>query len=525
MSKIGLYFNTIRKMKPSQIYYRVNREMGKKCSLGIKPIPLGHCCSIDTLDELDFDSDFLNRFDVSEICNDNISLLYVSENFDWMSEWRIQNKSALWNYNLQYCEYLFPLIKQYHDTDDLAYIAKIKQIIVGWIERNPPEKGIGWEPYPVSLRLANWISIYSYIENKIDEDFKTRFVKSMYKQYVYLLDHLEKHLLGNHYLENVKTLIIAATFFNDTCVKKKASELYCKICKEQILDDGMHYELSPMYHKVVLENTIRVAVCLQGTKHENEICGYVRKMLDVAWSFEKDINRVPLFNDGGDNVAKSMDVLLSVCKNKFGITPTYKDELKDSGYYLFSGKEWKLIIDAGLPGPKYNSGHSHCDAMSFEFFRDGKPVVSNCGTYAYQSKLRNVFRGTKAHNTVMVNQCEQNEIWGEFRVARCGHIESVEKANDKISIVFMDYKKNAVCRTFQINEDSIVITDESEGNALSAYFHVNDNDVKSVIQPIEYSEVSECEMEYAPEYGKKEPIKTLCVSGKSFIKSKIVLKK
>lgn len=32
---------------------------------------------------------------------------------------------------------------------------------------------------------------------------------------------------------------------------------------EQVLDDGMHFELSPMYQKIVLEDLMRAAIVLQ----------------------------------------------------------------------------------------------------------------------------------------------------------------------------------------------------------------------------------------------------------------------
>ena len=55
--------------------------------------------------------------------------------------------------------------------------------------------------------------------------------------------------------------------------------------------------------------------------------------------------------------------------------------MKDSGFYIFKNGPWKLVVDAGQPGPAYIPGHAHCDAMSYELFKDGKPVLMNCGTY------------------------------------------------------------------------------------------------------------------------------------------------
>ena len=59
-------------------------------------------------------------------------------------------------------------------------------------------------------------------------------------------------------------------------------------CKEEILPDGMHFELSPMYHKLIFEGVIRVAVALKAKGYEDqEIEKYLQPMLDAAWSLEE----------------------------------------------------------------------------------------------------------------------------------------------------------------------------------------------------------------------------------------------
>ena len=78
----------------------------------------------------------------------------------------------------------------------------------------------------------------------------------------------------------------------------------------------------------------------------------------------------------------------------------------------------KITVDAGDIAPKYISGHGHCDALSFELYYDGIPVIVNSGTHQYQTKYRKYFRGTSAHNTLCIDGGEQSEIWGEHRTGR-----------------------------------------------------------------------------------------------------------
>ena len=84
---------------------------------------------------------------------------------------------------------------------------------------------------------------------------------------------------------------------------------------------GCILELSPLYHKVVLEDLLRVAVTLQAQgMEEAETVALLRlqKMCDCLFSLERGASRTPLFNDSGDNVAKSCHALLSCAKKRFG---------------------------------------------------------------------------------------------------------------------------------------------------------------------------------------------------------------
>jgi len=70
---------------------------------------------------------------------------------------------------------------------------------------------------------------------------------------------LEFHLLGNHLLANAKALVFAGCFFSgdeaDGWLRTGLDLLEAEFA-EQILDDGAHFELSPMYHAVILEDVL-----------------------------------------------------------------------------------------------------------------------------------------------------------------------------------------------------------------------------------------------------------------------------
>ena len=295
-----------------------------------------------------------------------------------------------------------------------------------------------------------------------------------------------------------------------------------KQCAEQILPDGMHFELSPMYHKLIFEDVMRIAIALKSiNKVDNEIKKYLQPMLDVAYSLEEGLDRIPLFNDCGNNVAKSLDALCKAAKTHFGIIPKYKNKFPNSGYYIFKQGDLKLIVDAGQPGPTYLPGHAHCDAMSFELFKNGKPIIVNCGTYAYQCKERSFFRSTAAHNTVQVEGIEQSECWGTFRMGKRGKTQVKSVDDDSIEMEMIDQKESSITRKITW-KDCITISDFAENKTIKAYFHFFDDFDDCEIISDGSNLTDKCI--YANEFGKCETISQLCLSEKNRINVKIRLK-
>ena len=499
LGKIGLYANTIRYLKPEQVFWRVGKKMGMTCALkGAHPTKeIGQRIGI-AIPELDYDPVFLNRFCVEELMADRVTFLHEAENVDWEGSWHIDGRSPLWNFNLHYFEYIHPLAHCYSETGEWKYLEKTVQMIHGWICQNPQSKGgEGWSAYTISLRLTNWMAYLASVGDILDASFRKEMEESIFEQYVYLSGHLEKDILGNHYFENLKALVLCALFFGDEKSLPEYLTAFRKECREEILPDGMHFELSPMYHKIILEGILRVAAAFRAANMpDTELEGITWDMVSAAYSMERGLSRTPLFNDSGDNVAKSLAALMECANRYLDIAPVYRKALPDSGYYFFTNGEWKLIVDAGAAGPDYIPGHSHCDAMSFELYRNGQPVLVNCGTYAYQCAERHWFRSTQAHNTVQATGTEQSEIWSAFRLARRSKIQVLEVLENGIQMEMTDFEGNQIRREILLMPDALHIRDQAEGLELQSYLHSIDK-----IEINSNAELVQSQAMYAPEYG------------------------
>ncbi|HIY84260.1 MAG TPA: heparinase II/III family protein [Candidatus Rubneribacter avistercoris] len=519
MSKLRLYISTAMHLKPSQVVYRVWRRIGGKTPLrfGYNPKPdvgKADIGAIPVLPELDFDPVLLSRFDVDAILDDRIELLHHEEQVDWRESWHAELSTPLWRFNLHYHEYLLPLAKAYLDTGDVRYLDKGKAIVESWIRSCPRSVGgVAWDPYVISMRVVNWLAFYGELREKIDHDpiFVSALNCSLAQQYMHLSQHLEKDLLANHYLENLKALVILAHYFNDTQTFDAALPVLAGQVCEQILPDGMHFELSPLYHKVVLEDLLRVAVTLQAQgMEEAETVALLRlqKMCDCLFSLERGASRTPLFNDSGDNVAKSCHALLSCAKKRFGIAPTCRVDLPDAGYYLIerdtAAGHVKVVFDAGAPGPECALGHAHCDALSMEVFVDGLPAVVNRGTYAYQDERRLDLKRTAAHSTVQADGIEQSECWAPFRMARSARCWGKRLGEFEVRGCMVDWAGNRIERTVWLGEDGrLAVVDAADPSVrLVSRFH---------LLGVSAEGPELCESCYCPEFGKA--LRSTCAEG------------
>jgi uncharacterized heparinase superfamily protein len=98
---------------------------------------------------------------------------------------------------------------------------------------------------------------------------------------------------------------------------------------------------------------------------------------------------------------------------------------KDSSYAL---------IDCGPHGDGTSCGHAHSDALALELAMSGTTWLVDPATYVYgaDAATRNMFRSTRAHNTVMVDGKDQSVTASPFSwisTATCAPSEFTERGD------------------------------------------------------------------------------------------------
>ncbi|GAB1458706.1 hypothetical protein MASR2M50_04800 [Thauera sp.] len=161
--------------------------------------------------------------------------------------WDGEQREKLWRYNQHYFDDLNAIDAEARRAWHLA-------LIEDWIAHNPPGQGNGWEPYPLSLRVVNWVK-WALSGGELSPAA----VHSLAVQARWLTGRLEIHLLGNHLFANAKALLFAGLFFEGAEAdgwRKTALAILAREIPEQFLADGGQFELSTMYHALALEDAL-----------------------------------------------------------------------------------------------------------------------------------------------------------------------------------------------------------------------------------------------------------------------------
>lgn len=418
---IGLYIRTVRFIKLSQIYHRVKRNIFKS------KLPIFS----DTKNMIVRNESIISAFPSKNetfLASNKFKFLNLTIELEFPAGWHHQDVPLLWIYNLHYFEGIMGA-----DTKAELKVSLINQ----WIRDNSSSIGIGWDPYPLSLRISNWVKWFWSSESIVTQ----LQLHSLFQQTKYLEKNLEYHLLGNHLLENSKALIFAGYFFGgrmgDTWLALGLKILKSEL-REQILDDGGHFELSPMYHSLMLELVLDI---LQLSKEElapEILANESLYLTEIASSMSRWLilmchtdGEIAYFNDSAVGIAEIPACLINRVNMLIGNNSTQMaDELfylRSSGYIRLCKKDALVLFDVADIGATYLPGHGHADTLSIEFSLFGKRLFVNTGTSEYGNGARRQYeRSTAAHSTVEIDRKNSSEVWSGFRVGRRARVRNIQ---------------------------------------------------------------------------------------------------
>lgn len=470
-SKFLLYFNTIRYLKLRQIFYQIwyrvlprpntprNFDPQQAKRIGCVTLAL--------------ESGIIARPSFSD---NTFRFIGLEHHFSGEIDWDFRAHGRLWTYNLNY----FDFLHQPGMTKETGL-----KLMKSWINQIQPGSA-GMEPYPLSVRGINWIRFINL--HGVDDQ---EIIQNLFFQYQKLMKRLEYHLMGNHLLENGFSLFFAGFFFNDPQFLKKGEKILQKELQEQILNDGGHFELSPMYHQWILHrvldsNNLAMNNPAIPCSIRDVLRSAAERMLFWLRSISWKDGEIPMLNDASPRIAPTTDQLSSYA-GKLGITDRSGMRLNDSGYRKFETADYELLVDVGQIGPAYIPGHAHADALSFELRISGRPFLVDTGTSTYENnEIRRYERGTWAHNTVLVGETDQSEVWGSHRVGKRAEVTILGEDLSSVYASHDGYRTMKVIhsRRFFALSGNILIEDHLEGTSQNtgvALFHFH-HEIKPLLQ-------------------------------------------
>jgi len=336
-------------------------------------------------------------------------------------DWTRTDLEPLWIYNLHYFDDL-------RARDAHERRAEQHELMLRWMKENPAGAGPAWDPYPTSLRIVNWIK-WAISGGELGPELE----QSLALQAEYLSRRIEHYLQGNHLLANAKGLTFAGLFFAGAAAKRwleAGLALLERQISEQILPDGGHFELSPMYHATVLEDlldVVNVSFCYEQNTSSTDLRGSLgpvaERMLRWLCCMTHPDGEIAFFNDAATGVAPVPAQLFAYAERlgiriRASLDPQL-EHLRDSGYVRMRRGLATLFADVARIGPDHLPGHAHADTLSFELSLGTERALVNSGTSRYGTSAERLRqRSTSAHNTVEIDGEDSSEIWSGFRVGR-----------------------------------------------------------------------------------------------------------
>jgi len=432
MSTAGRYCRTVLHLRPRQVWTRVARRVMKPRPSS-EPAPARRATAASLARPIARDDGWLSPA--------YVRLLNIERQFESAMDWRPSDAPRLWVYTLNY----FADLPQCAVDPGRGWA---RGLVDAWIADNPVGTPDSWDPYPISIRTVNWIKWMLLLEDNGDSRAPEaassspglpddRILDSLAVQLRFLERRLEFDIAANHLMANAVALTVGGLFFGGVEGDRWAGTgfaLLFRELKEQVLDDGGHYERTPAYHAVVLEQLLDVLnlwdVFPEGVPPEwrdarplleDRACA----MLEWLEAMTHPDGGPAFFNDTTFGAAPALDALVDYV-DRLGLASERREFerihwLVDTDFFRMTSDDGRTVVlfDAGAPEPAYQPGHAHSESLSFELSRDGRRLFVNSGVSTYEpgsERLRQ--RQTAAHNTVRIDEEEQSEVWSSHRCGR-----------------------------------------------------------------------------------------------------------
>ncbi len=306
------------------------------------------------------------------------------------------------------------------------YAAVFEAILGDWVERNPPGTGIHYQSaMECALRIISVSHAFDLLRTYLSDRRKVgaevvRLVTS-HAKLIALRPSLYSSA-GNHTIAEGAGLFYAGKLYKEhpeaTAWRDLGLRLLENEVPRQILDDGGGIEQAFWYHRFVIDLTGLVVSLVE--HQQSEVPAWLMDPWSRGRRFLDSIavpsaGALPDVGDRDDGYALSPRLRWPVEGHSSFPVMTFAD----SGYTVLKGAaepSIQLLFDHGPLGMAPGYGHGHADALALLAWIGSEPLLVDCGTGSYtgDTSIRRRLRGTRSHNTLLVNETDQAIQAGEF---------------------------------------------------------------------------------------------------------------
>jgi uncharacterized heparinase superfamily protein len=326
--------------------------------------------------------------------------------------------TRLWKTLLHEFSYALDLARAARASGDARYRARCLALMWSWSAEatigRPGFAKDSWNARAAATRLVNWALAAAVLG--LDPDAEDgRFVAHAVSLHtLFLRENLEWDVRANHLLRDAVGLVFAHEL---TGAAPEAAALLRAQLAEQILPDGCHYERTPHYHAIALQDLLELRALL-GERTPDWLAEAIARMAGFLAYLLPDDGRLPLFGDTWHGEVEPRRLLAEAGE---ATPPGPGAPERASGLVVLRAGPAHVVVRAGPHGPDHQLGHAHADLLSLEASLGRVRVVTDTGTGTYDAgPVRERLRSTAAHNTVQLDGAELLEAWGSFRSGRRG---------------------------------------------------------------------------------------------------------
>jgi hypothetical protein len=343
-------------------------------------------------------------------------------------EWRIEWTKFYYGLDLAHA---------YRETGEERFLRTWERLVGSFIDQVPIGEGVDTSDV-AARRVQNWVYAWAGFAaapsfRGLGDDLEGRLLDSLGTQAAHIRDNLTAE--RNHRTLELHALLVVSLALPDLDADDALRELAMTELHRNLLADvradGVHREHSTHYHMIALRSFL--AARENARRFGLDFPPGYDQMLGRACDFALHCHRpdgtIAALSDSdsgryGDVLELAADLLgrkdlrYAATAGRHGSPPRARNvSFPDAGYHVQrSGwgrgarryaDERFLIFDCG---PLGDGGHGHYDVLSVEIAADGRALVVDPGRHTYDEQdpnLRHWFKGTAAHNTVVVDGCDQ----------------------------------------------------------------------------------------------------------------------